>query len=197
MEGIHAVGLKGEFAVEVGSNPVQILNKRAAWVDLVATNLTFATETSPLTRLSSGVHTLVKRCPRPILVLTGESHSPMDRALLAYDGSPKADEALFVATYLAVRWGMSLAIVTVRTDYTAPVALERARLYLAGHHISNIEYILREQPITEAILDTAESLDSNLLIMGGFGFRPERQMRLGSTVDGALQRFRQPILICR
>ena len=32
------------------------------------------------------------------------------RALLAYDGSPKAREALFVATYLAGRWSMPLVV---------------------------------------------------------------------------------------
>jgi nucleotide-binding universal stress UspA family protein len=189
-------GIKGQFAAEVGVEG-ELMIERAAWVDLMATNLTFATDTTAENGLSAGVKTLIKRCPRPILVLAGDPHSPMDRALLAYDGSPKADEALFVATYLALRWNTRLAVVTVRTEYTSPAALERARLYLAGHQLTNIDFLLREEPITEAIIETAESVGSNLLIMGGFGIREMRHLMLGSSVEGALRLSRQPILICR
>lgn len=189
-------GIEGQFAAEVGVEG-DLMIERAAWVDLMATNLTFATDSAPGDGLSPGVNSLVRRCPRPILVLAGETHSPMDRTLLAYDGSPKSDEALFVATYLALRWQTRLAVVTVRTEHTTPAALERARLYLAGHHLGNVDFILREEPITEAILETAESVGSNLLIMGGFGIRPVRHLMLGSSVDGALRFSNQPILICR
>lgn len=189
-------GIEGQFAAEVGVEG-ELMIERAAWVDLMATNLTFATDTTAENGLSAGVKTLIKRCPRPILVLAGDPHSPMDRALLAYDGSPKADEALFVATYLALRWNTRLAVVTVRTEYTSPAALERARLYLAGHQLTNIDFLLREEPITETIIETAESVGSNLLIMGGFGIREMRHLMLGSSVEGALRLSRQPILICR
>lgn len=191
-----AAGIEGQFAVEVGVEG-NLMIERAAWVDLMATNLTFATEQPPPHGISSGVDGLIKRCPRPVLVLAGEQHSPMDRALLAYDGSPKSDEALFVATYLALRWQIALAVVTVRTKYTPPTALERARLYLTGHHLSKVEYILQERPIAEAIMTTAEDLDCNLLIIGGYGIRKMRHMTLGSTVTDALQAPQQPILICR
>jgi nucleotide-binding universal stress UspA family protein len=60
-----------------------------------------------------------------------------------------------------------------------------------------VEFVLRDQPIAEAILDTSETLGSNLLIMGGFGIRPVRHMKLGSTVPEALYATSQPILICR
>ena len=191
-----AAGIEGQFAAEVGIEG-NLMIKRAAWADLMATNLTFATESTPQPGLSAGVNSLIKLCPRPILVLAGEEHSSMDNALLAYDGSPKADEALFVATYFALRWQIHLAVVTVRTDHTSPAALERARLYLAGHHLSNVEFYLRDRPISEAILETSRTLGSNLLIMGGFGIRPVRQQVLGSTVTDALYEAGQPILICR
>ncbi len=191
-----AAGINGQFAAEAGIEG-NLMLQRAAWVDLVATNLTFATERTVLPGLSSGVEAMIRRCPRPILVLAGEEHSPMDNALLAYDGSPKADEALFVATYLVLRWRIRLSVVTVRTDHTFPAALERARLYLAGQQVTNAEFILRDRPITEAILHTSESVKSNLLILGGFGIRPGRQLRLGSTVSDMLYATSQPILICR
>lgn len=189
-------GIEGQFASEVG-NEGELLIERASWVDLVTTNLTFATESTPRSNLSSGVSALIKRCPRPILVLAGQTRSEMDHALLAYDGSPKADEALFVATYFALRYGIQLSVVTVRTEFTTPAALERARRYLTGHHLVKIKYVLRDEPIYEAIVETAANLGSDFLIMGGFGFRPARYIRLGSTVDDALRKFDQPLFICR
>ena len=191
-----AAGVPSAYAAEVGVEGMLMI-ERAAFADLVATNLTFATENVPLYRISSGVNMLMQRCPRPILVLAGERRSPMDRALLAYDGSPKANEALFVAAYLATRWQTALGIVTVETEYTPASAVERARDYLARHHVADVTYLLREPPIGEAVLATAAALESNLLIMGGFGFRPLLHLMLGSTVDSMLEAFDYPILICR
>jgi nucleotide-binding universal stress UspA family protein len=189
-------GVEGQFAAEVGVEG-KLMIQRAAWVDLVSTNLTFATEYSPGSRLSSGVDLLIQRCPRPILVMTGEEATPLDRGLLAYDGSPKADEALFVATYLAARWQISLTVLTVITAYTKAETLDRARRYLIGNQLLNVEYVLAEEPITEAVLKTARDEESNLLIMGGFGYRPVRHLVLGSTVDGVLADCLIPTLICR
>lgn len=195
-ERIMEAGVEGEFAAEVGVEG-KLMIKRAAWVDLVATNLTFATEPTPLSRISSGVNMLIQRCPRPILVLTGEERSPMDRPLLAYDGSPKADEALYVAAYLAARWEGQLSVVTVETEYTSAAALERARDYLTRQGLTDVTYILRQKPIADAVLETAVEQNSDLLVMGGFGFRPLMHLVLGSTVDTILRTFSQPILICR
>ena len=188
-------GLAGELAVEAG-DVVDTIIKRAAWADLVAINLTHPPGLKPRARLGSRITRLIQRCPRPILVIPGGVRSEMDRLLLAYDGSPKADEALFVAAYLAARWPFSLAVLTVATENTSPATLDRARDYLEQYGVT-AEYILRPGPIAAAILETAAACDSNLLIMGGFGFRPVLHFMLGSTVDQILRHFRQPILICR
>lgn len=191
-----AAGVEGQFAAEVGAE-AKLLIHRAPWVDLVTTNLTFASDFTPGGRLSSSVDRLIRRCPRPILVMAGEEASALDRALLAYDGSPKSDEALFVATYLAARWQIDLTVLTVVTRHTPAATLDRARRYLIGSQLINVRYILAEEPITEAVIDTAVAEDSNLLIMGGFGYRPVQHLVLGSTVDGVMEHFRVPTLICR
>jgi len=56
--------------------------------------------------------------------------------LLAYDGSSKAQEGLFVATYLAGRWGIPLVVVTVEDNgIRAPEILKDAKDYLQSHKI--------------------------------------------------------------
>ena len=189
-------GVEGQFAAEVGVEG-KLMLKRAPWVDLVSTNLTFATEYNPDSRLSSGVNMLIQRCPRPILVMTGEKEARLDRGLLAYDGSPKADEALFVAAYLAARWHIKLTVLTVITEYTNRAVLDDARRYLIGNNLLNVKYILEEYPITEAVVKTVRDEGCNLLIMGGFGYRPARYLVLGSTVNGVLADCLIPTLICR
>ncbi|MEZ4590923.1 MAG: universal stress protein [Chloroflexota bacterium] len=189
-------GIVGEFAVEVGSVRDTII-KRAAFADLVVLNLAHPPGPQPRERLGNRFSQLVQRCPRPILAVPSGAKIKMERALLSYDGSPKADEALFVATYLASRWPLSLTVVTVETEYTSAEALDRARAYLTEHGVSDVTYELRSLPIAEAVLETAETHDIDYLIMGGFGFRPMMHLMLGSTVDTILRRFKHPILICR
>ncbi|VAW42868.1 hypothetical protein MNBD_CHLOROFLEXI01-3682 [hydrothermal vent metagenome] len=190
--------LVGEFAVEVGTVAETII-KRAAFADLVVLNLEHPPGAQPLARLGNHFTQLVQRCPRPILAIpTGAKISSLDRrTMLAYDGSPKADEALFVATYLASRWPQSLTVLTVETDRTSSEALERAKAYLEKHGVLDATYILHQRPIAKAVLEAAEAHNIDHLIMGGFGFRPMMHLVLGSTVDEILRCFKHPILICR
>ena len=192
----EAMGVSGEFAVEVGP-VVETIIKRAVFADLVVLNLDNPPGPQPLARLGNRVSQLVQRCPRPILAIPCGAEAVMNRVLLAYDGSPKAEEALFVATYLATRWPLSLTILTVETEYTSAAALERARTYLSEHGVLDVTYVLHKMPIAEAVLETAVEYDIDFLIMGGFGFRPMMHFVLGSTVDEVLRRFNHPILICR
>jgi nucleotide-binding universal stress UspA family protein len=191
-------GVEGQFALETAAkNEGERLVQRAAWVDLVTTNLTFATEKQSRSKLGSGVDMLVRRCPRPILVMAGEQKADMDRALLGYDGSPKADEALYVAAYLAARWQIALTVLTVVTEHTAPDELDRARRYLESNEVNDAVYVLGQKPITETLVETVLEYNSNLLIIGGFGYRPMRHLMLGSTVNGVLAGCQIPTLICR
>jgi nucleotide-binding universal stress UspA family protein len=189
-------GLTGELSVETG-NVAQTILKRAAWADLVVLSLNHPPHPQPMKGFGAGFKLLVQRCPRPLLVVPSGASSPMDRALLAYDGSPKASEALFVAAYLGLRWSTYLTVVTVETKYTPQTAVARARAYLGEQGVTNVTYLVRPGPIGDSLLEAAESTRSNLMIMGGFGFRPVWNLVLGSTVNQVLSEFKQPILICR
>jgi nucleotide-binding universal stress UspA family protein/uncharacterized ParB-like nuclease family protein len=192
-----AAGVVGEFAVEVGE-VVETITRRAVWADVVVLGLeNRAGAARPSTRLGNRTMQLIQRCPRPILAMPTGAESTMDRVLLGYDGSPKADEALFVATYLKLRWPLELVVVTVETEYTTSAELERARAYLAEYGITDATFVLRQKPIAPAVLGTAVTHHSNFLIVGGFGFRPVKHLVLGSTVDEILRHFPHPILICR
>lgn len=188
--------LDGELTVEVGEVDKHVL-ARAAWVDLVVIKLAPQTHSLAFTHSSSGFNRILQHCPRPILIVPSGAHSPMDRAVLAYDGSPKADEALFVAAYLASRWPISLTVVTVRTSKESKVALQGAKTYLKKHVGNNIKFQLLKKPKKDTILKYSKENNCNFLIMGAFGFRPLLNLVTGSMVNQILREFRHPVLICR
>jgi nucleotide-binding universal stress UspA family protein len=191
----EAAGIPGRLALEVGGVPRKIC-ERARWTDLVVLSLSYPPAPQPMARLGSGLSTLLRRCPRPVLTVP-KSSSHLDRALLAYDGSPKADEALFVATYLAGKWGIPLAVVTViETGRTTADTLARAQEYLRRHGVE-AAFVKEGGPVAEAILKTAEEHASDLIIMGGYGLGPVLEVVLGSAVDQVLRASRRPMLICR
>jgi len=191
----EAANVPGKLSVEVGGIARKICD-RAQWTDLVVLNLAHPPAPQPLARLGSGFRTLIRRCSRPVLAVPGTSSS-MDRALLAYDGSPKAEEALFVATYIAEEWHIPLVVVTViETGRTTAEALARAQRYLEAHGVA-ATFVKESGAVAEAILKTAEAHRSELIIMGGYGFNPVMEVVLGSAVDQVLREARKPMLICR
>ncbi len=95
---------------EKGSVARQVC-ERALLTDLIVLNT--AHPPSPgLPSLYSGLRAIIRRSARPILTVPGKT-SPMDKALLAFDGSSKSREALFVATYLAEKWHTKLMVLTI------------------------------------------------------------------------------------
>jgi len=196
-QGCQEAGVQGEFAVDIGRSPVRSIIKHAAWVDMVILNNTRPPEDHPLPRISSDLKLIIQQCPRPIQVRPDGTESTYSHALLAYDGSSKADEALFIATYLTARWPKSLTVVTVETTNTSAAAQEKARGYLTQHGLTDVNYVLRKGPIADTILDVTKELDINLLFMGGFSFRPVRHLTLGSTAEHILREFRHPMWVCR
>jgi nucleotide-binding universal stress UspA family protein len=188
-------GASGALAIEVGI-PARKICQRAQWADLVVLSLTYPPGPQPLARLGSGFRSLVQRCPRPVLAVPGVPSS-LDRALLAYDGSPKAKEALFISTYLSDQWEIPLVVVTViETGRATSEAQERAQEYLEEHGVQ-AEFVKESGPVAEAVLRTARTHESNLILMGGYGFSPVLEVVLGSAVDQVLRESRKPVLTCR
>ena len=178
-------GVRGRLAVEAGKIARRVC-ERSRWADLVVLRLSYPPAPQPVARLGSGFRTIVRRCPTPVLAVPGEP-TPPARLLLAYDGSPKAREALYVAAYLVARWQASLVVVGDRED---------ARDYLSERAVEAV-FVPDDEPVAETIMSTAQEFASDLILMGGYGHSPVVEMVLGSTVDHILRRSRIPVLICR
>jgi nucleotide-binding universal stress UspA family protein len=174
----------------------RLISDRARFSDLVITSLTYPTGPRPRDRIESGFHDLLQRSPRPVLAVPGAT-SNLQSALLAYDGSPKSEEALFIATYLAGHWQIPLHVITVFDEgHVLPETLLRAKIYLETHQVQ-ANYIAERGAAAERIIATAEAVKSDLIILGGYGHSALLEFVLGSVVDQVLRHLRQPCLICR
>lgn len=190
-------GVGGEFVIEVGAVSSRVC-ERSRWADLVVLSLSYPPGPQPIARLGSGMSAIIRRCPIPVLLVPQTATVPhLERLLLAYDGSPKAEEALFVATYISGRWNIPPVIVTVtESGRAASETGARAQGYLEAHGVEST-LLERQGPVTTEIMVTAEEYECDLIVMGGYGFRPMLEVVLGSTVDEVLRTSRRPVLICR
>lgn len=188
------VGLPGRFAIDSGPVAKTICD-RARWSDLVVVNLAHPPEDSALSRWGSGFRSLIRRCSRPVLAVP-EVVTALSRPLLAYDGSPKAQEALYLATYLCGRRQLPLYVVHVSENESGDEILDVARDYLMAHGIE-AEYLITNGPVAEALLAVAEEWEIDLYILGGYGGNPIVEVILGSVVDTLLGSAAKPMLICR
>jgi nucleotide-binding universal stress UspA family protein len=187
--------VQGRLVVTTGE-VVEQTCLRATATDLVVVNLSHPPSPKPLARISSGFRNLILHCPRLVLA-TPQMFSPLNHALLAYDGSPKAQEALYVATYLASKWSIQLEILSVvDNNLINQTTQDQVKEYLAAHNVE-AKYFLEPGIPAEAILMISQQDNCDLVIMGGYGFTPFLQAVLGSTVDQILRESVVPTLICR
>ncbi len=188
-------GLLGEFALDHG-RVASVINKRARWSDLVILHLAHPPQPQISSRMNSGIRALVQSCPRPVLTVP-ETTEKLEHFLVAYDGSPKANEALYMAAYFATRWQASLSVLTIMEDINEwSWATRRARDYLDSHKIS-ANYVQREGSVAKAILDVAKEEEIDLILMGGYSRKPVAEVILGSSLDEVLRTTRKPVFICR
>jgi len=187
-------GIPGEFATDVGRVAGKIV-QRSALADLLVLSLVHQSGPKTATGFGTDFNKILARSPRPVLVIPEGVDSKMDRALLAYDGSQKADEALYLAAYAARNWSLSLSVLAVGKE-KAKLALDRAKSYLALREVE-ASYIQGDRPAFKAILESIGQQENNLIIMGGFSQRPALQLVVGSTVNKVLQQIELPVLICR
>ncbi|MCA9960289.1 MAG: universal stress protein [Anaerolineales bacterium] len=188
-------GVQGSLILETG-NVANLVCDRARWSDLVVINLTYPPGKAMLARLGSGFHQIVQRSPRPILAVPRKC-SPLQRALLAYDGSAKAEEALFLATYLAEQWHIPLVVVIVQEKNSSSAAMqEHVQKYLSVHEVT-ATMVIKKGKAAKVIQETAVAHGCDFIIMGGYGARPVVEVVLGSTANDVLRRANMPVLICQ
>lgn len=187
-------GVEGSLAIDVGEVTEKIC-ERAVLTDLIVVKLT-TPPSSGISGLGSPFRTIIGRSSRPLLTIP-EQATQFRRAMLAFDGTNRSKEALFVATYFAEVWKTELVVFTalegtkVRAD-----TQDYARRYLELHEVE-AEYIISELSAMDSLKQTAEERQIDLLFMGSHGSSMLNQVLVGSVLDYMLRKSKFPVFVCR
>jgi nucleotide-binding universal stress UspA family protein len=188
-----AAEIEVQFAVTVG-DPVLALRERAAWVDVVVAPMVIPTADGSEWRLAPRYQGLLRRSPRPVLVSIGAPR-PFARALVAYDGGSRADQALFVGAYLAAKWDTTLVVCTVaELQRNAAATLDAARRYLERFGVT-ADYVDRRGAVPDALVSVAEERDCDLVLMGSYRYSRWLESLLGGVLERTLVLAGRPVLV--
>ncbi len=190
---VAAAGLRGSLVLEQG-NIHRRVEARSHWSDLVVLHLKHPPGIRPLERLVSGLRVFLQRSPRPVLVVPDKT--ALRHALLAYDGSRKARQALYLAAYLVRRWGVQLTVLTSLEASLRPTLSQTgAKNYLLARGVT-AEYVQRRGRAAQAILDVAAERSCDFVLMGGYAQNEFMEVMRGSNLDVVLREYRGAVWIC-
>ena len=146
--------------------------------------------------LGSTAETIIHSIRVPLL-LTVESHKPVKRVLIAYDGTKYIKRAL---EWLKEPFGNHEIALSILTVSSLPVA--------AAEIIDEANQILEEYPgdITtwsedgepaQKILEVAEHDNVDMIVLGAYGQTRVRELILGSVTEEVIRQTKLPVLCFR
>jgi nucleotide-binding universal stress UspA family protein len=181
-------GVQGQFS-HLPQPSVAAIGRRALLADLLVVDAAFQQEDEG--RPGAVVCQLVEQVQRPLLLVNGEP-SEMRRVLLVYDGSERAREALFVATYMAEMWRARLIVAILRRHFWQQLT-GHVQKYLALHEVgATFEEVRGAAPQAIARLAQAHQCD---LIVTPISRPARRPKRNRVTTQALLQETKKPLFI--
>jgi nucleotide-binding universal stress UspA family protein len=187
-------GVDGTLAIDVGDITSRIC-ERAVVTDLIVMKIMNPPSTG-ISAFQSPYRTIIGRSSRPVITVPAQA-TEFKRALLAYDGSDRSKEALFVGTYLAEMWKTELIVFTAMDGRkVAADSQDYVKRYLEFHEV-DAEYIVSDRGAMDFLKQIAEEKNVDLLLMGSHGGSVLSQVLIGSALDYMLRESKVPTFICR
>lgn len=148
--------------------------------------------------LGANLERIVRSSRKPCLVVTLE-YQPIDRVLLAYDGSSTGKKMLQFIRESPLFKGVNLHIVKVATSKDSPtvnIRLQEAEQALEGSGFNPVICRLEGEP-EKAIASYITEQNISLLLMGAYGHSRIRNLVIGSTTAQMLRSSNIPVLLFR
>jgi len=148
--------------------------------------------------LGANIERIVRASSKPCLV-TSRQFKPVQRLLLAYDGSPSGQKMLqFLIDSPALK-GLELYIITVGKNLEDETAIATIKEAQQKSQIGGFQpiSILKEGSPEIAIATCAEENKIDLLMMGAYGHNRIRYLVIGSTTTQILRTTKIPVLLFR
>ena len=146
--------------------------------------------------LGSNLERIVRSSSRP-MIIASRAYRPIERALVAFDGSKSSLKAIDEISRSPLYDGISIALLTAneRTD-EATVALQRAKAQLDAAGLATTIRVVAGRPEI-AIAEAVASENIDLLIMGAYGHSRLRTLVIGSTTSELIRACQVPIVVYR
>lgn len=148
--------------------------------------------------MGSTADKVARHAIKPCLV-TPATHRPIRRILAAFDGSDVSSKALHEAIELAQGLALPLVLLTVAEEQgrgRARAVVEEGMQLVRAHEGVAAQLVV-EGRADRVILDKAEELGCDLIVVGAYGHSRIREMILGSTTQNLLARAHCPVLLVR
>jgi len=149
--------------------------------------------------LGGSVEATIRTTRKPVLV-TPKRFTPIQKALVAYDGSAYAKDALTMAATICRETrmqGVVLAVQAQTDEEAARVVREEVDAILRENGAS-CEFVVRIGDAAAQIAAVATGMGCDLVVMGAYGHSKIREMLLGSTTEQVLLNIPDlPILLRR
>jgi nucleotide-binding universal stress UspA family protein len=147
--------------------------------------------------LGGTAESVARKSPRPVFV-SPMQFNPIQRPLLAYDGSQRASAALQSAAEFCAVMDLPLTVLHVkpREGVDEGRILDEARHYLGSYGIQPTFLSLSGYPY-EQIVECVKERGHDLLFIGAYGHSRIIEMVLGSTTEYVLRNTPCPVFLSR
>ncbi len=144
-----------------------------------------------------GCHVLegvLRKATRPVLIAANQAR-PIERILVAYDGSAAASVALSVAAHLATEWRTTVVMATVAEKRVDQGVLMEGMAYLQPYGLPE-KTLLLEGTAGEEIVHVAAEESADLIVMGAYCHGRAREFITSGTLGQVVRRSDRPVLVC-
>ena len=148
--------------------------------------------------LGANLERIVRSSNKPCLI-TSRQFKPIERVLIAYDGSLSSQKILQFIADTSIFKGLELYIVTVAkstADQTAIARIESAKQLAQQAGFEPVCSVI-EGHSEKAISKYVSDRDISLLVMGAYGHSRIRHLVIGSTTAQMLRSSHIPVLLFR
>lgn len=146
----------------------------------------------------STVDRVIRESSKPCLIVPAE-FAPVERILVAYDGSAHASRALHEAIELAIGLAAPLFICTVveHNDHNRAMNHADTAMRLARAHECAAAHLIVEGDEADVLIQKAKELKCGMLVAGAHGHTRIRNMIIGSTANKLLNNAKLPLMLVR
>jgi len=135
--------------------------------------------------------------PRPILIVPPEAPQTYDRVLVAYDGGLQSARSLQLFLLMGLARGRSIDIVTIHKDETmAQTIAQQAKAMCRNHNTDcTIHTPQVNGSLAEVILEQADNIGAQMIVMGAFSHPTLREVLFGSNTLTIIEKGNIPLFI--